>query len=95
MKKNYNYPETFETLHYEQNEKTAVSIRQGFSTVLKRKTIMIFMLAASLAWCFSMPVRAEDAGTEKSNTEEAGTEETTEANDQSVSEQIEDFISSL
>ncbi|MCD7814959.1 MAG: nitroreductase family protein [Lachnospiraceae bacterium] len=95
MKRNYNYPGIFETLHYEQNEETAVSIRQDFSTVLKRKTIMIFMLAASLAWCFSVPVRAEDASTEENNTEEAGKEETTEANDQNVSEQIEDFISSL
>ncbi len=95
MKRNYNNPEIFETLHYEQNEEKAVGVRQDFSPMLKRKTIMIFMLAASLAWCFSIPVRAEDINAEENSTEEAGTEETTEANDQSASEQIEDFISSL
>ncbi len=95
MKRNYNYQGIFETLHYEQNEETAVSIRRDFSTVLKRKTIMSFMLAASLAWCFSMPVRAEDINAEESSTEEAGTEETYEADEQSASEQVEDFISSF
>jgi len=92
MRKNYIYPKIYKT---KDEEKTARSVKEGFSSVLKRNVVLVSLLTASLMWCSDPQVRAEEESTEEMSVEETGTEEVNETDRQSLAQQVEDYINSI
>ncbi|MCC8103425.1 MAG: nitroreductase family protein [Clostridiales bacterium] len=101
MKKNNNYRETFETQDDRQTCVKTVRIGNSLPAVCIRAAFIVSLLAVFFTWCPALTVKAEESGgageseaIEMETETEAKTEEN-ETDDQSVAEQVEEFINSF
>jgi len=97
MKKNNNFIETFETQDVRRECVKTLRMENSLSAVCVRAAFIVSLLAISFIWCPALTVKAEESGgAGESEAIEMETEtEENETDDQSVAEQVEEFINSF